>query len=314
MDGRSRSAPARLGPHERRLELLGRSHRTVTSTQGEDLLVEVDGVPHRVSRDDGGFVRAPGPALVVAIPVCAGDIVEAGDVVAVVEAMKMESSLTAPFRGRVKRVFAGENVHVAAQAPLVGIEAIGHGTQAPPGERLSFASLAPSSEPAPDPCRENLRRMEWLVLGYDIDAAEVERTIADLHGPCADLLACDPALIPGEHRLLGMFADLRAVSRPERVDQEPESEPLRSPQEQLQRLASLARRRSGGAAGSVQGRAAPSAQPLRHRQPRADPRPGGSVLPAVPRPAAGRDRAHRDRRDSRSSARGRRPAGGERGR
>ena len=75
--------------------------------------------------------------------------------------------------------------------------------------------------------------MEWLVLGYDIDAAEVERMIADLHGQCADLLACDPALIPGEHRLLGMFADLRAVSRPEAVDQEPESEPLRSPQEQL---------------------------------------------------------------------------------
>ncbi|MGZ4182639.1 MAG: carboxyl transferase domain-containing protein [Solirubrobacteraceae bacterium] len=234
LDGRPVEVSARgLGPHERRLELLGRSHRTVTSTQGEDLLVEVDGVPHRVSRDDGGFVRAPGPALVVAIPVCAGDIVEAGDVVAVVEAMKMESSLTAPFRGRVKRVFAGENEYVAAQAPLVGIEAIGHGTQAPPGERLSFAALAPSSEQAPDRCRENLRRMEWLVLGYDIDAAEVERTIADLHGQCADLLACDPALIPGEHRLLGMFADLRAVSRPEGVDQEPESEPLRSPQEQL---------------------------------------------------------------------------------
>jgi len=94
----------RLGRRERRLELLGRTHRTLTSSQGDDLLVEVDGVPHRISRDDGGLVRAPSPALVVSVPVSPGDIVEAGDVVAVAEAMKMESSLTAPFRGRVKRV------------------------------------------------------------------------------------------------------------------------------------------------------------------------------------------------------------------
>ena len=57
--------------------------------------------------------------------------------------------------------------------------------------------------------------------------------IADLHGQCADLLACDPALIPGEHRLLGMFADLRALSRPDRGDQEPGSELVQSPQEHL---------------------------------------------------------------------------------
>ena len=80
----------RLGPHERRLELPGRTHRTLTSIQGGDLLIEVDGVPHRISRDDGGIVRAPNPALVVSIPVSPGDIVEAGDVVAVAEAMKME--------------------------------------------------------------------------------------------------------------------------------------------------------------------------------------------------------------------------------
>ena len=51
--------------------------------------------------------------------------------VAVVEAMKMESSLTAPFRGRIKRVFVGENVHVGAQAPLVALEAIEQPAQPP---------------------------------------------------------------------------------------------------------------------------------------------------------------------------------------
>ena len=158
--------------------------------QGEDLVVEVDGVPHRVSRDDGGIIRGLGPALVVSIPVSPGDTVEAGDVVAVVEAMKMESSLVAPFRGRVKQVLVGESVHIRAGAPLVALEAIERPTEAPPGERLSFESLAAPQDGGPDRCRENLRRIEWLVLGYDIGAAEVQRTIADLHGACS---SCRPA-------------------------------------------------------------------------------------------------------------------------
>ena len=222
----------RLGAHERRLEVLGRTYRTVTSSRGENLVVEVDGVPHRVSRDDAGIVRAPGSALVVSIPVSPADVVEAGDVVAVIETMKMESSLTAPFRGRVKKVLVGENVHVGAQAPLVALEPIGPDARQARGERLSFAFATTSGDGAHDPCQENLRRMQWLVLGYDIGSAEVQRTIADLHGQCADLLACDPALIPGEHRLLGMFADLRALSRPDRDDQETEAA-LLSPQEHL---------------------------------------------------------------------------------
>lgn len=234
VDGRSLELDARrLGPHERRLELLGRSHRTLTSTQGDDLLIEVDAVPHRVSRDDGGLIRAPGSALVVSIPLSPGDVVQAGDVVAVVEAMKMESSLTAPARGRVKQVLVGENVHVAAQTPLLALEAIEQTAQAPPGARLSFTSLIKAGQAATDRCRENLRQMEWLVLGYDIGEGEVQRTIGDLHGQCADLLACDPALIPGEHRLLGMFADLRAVSRPQREDGEAAAQLLQSPREHL---------------------------------------------------------------------------------
>jgi acetyl/propionyl-CoA carboxylase alpha subunit/acetyl-CoA carboxylase carboxyltransferase component len=234
LDGQPVELTARRATRlERRLELPAGAHRTLTSVQGHDLIVEVDGVPHRISRDDGGYVRAPGPALVVAVPAAEGDIVEAGDVVAVVEAMKMESSLTAPFRGRIKRVFAGENVHVAAQAPLVALEPVAPESQAAPGARLSFESLAARADAAPDPCRENLRRMEWLVLGYDVDALEVERTITDLHGECADLLSCDPALIPGEHRLLEMFADMRAVARADRLDQEQDSTLLGSPQEHL---------------------------------------------------------------------------------
>ncbi len=61
----------------------------------------------------------------------------------------------------------------------------------------------------------------------------MQRTIADLHGACADLLACDPALIPGEHRLLSMFAELSALSRARQREDDADAELLHSPQEHL---------------------------------------------------------------------------------
>ena len=203
----------RVGAYERRLEVAGAAYRTVISEQGADLLVEVNGVPHRIGRDDGGLVRNLAPAVVVSIPVTPGDAVEAGDVIAVVESMKMETSLVAPFRGRVRQVLVGANVHVAAHAPLLQLEPLdGAAPDGAAGERISFPALRAGLPGAPQRCRENLERLEWAVLGYDVDAAEVERIVGDLHGECSDLLACDPALVPGEHRLLAQFADLRALS------------------------------------------------------------------------------------------------------
>ncbi len=210
----------RLGRHEDRLEVGGRTYRTLTSIQDADLLVEVNGVPHRVTRDDRGLVRSLAPAVVVAIPVAVGDEVNEGDVVAVVEAMKMETSLTAPFHGRVRQVLAGTNVHVTAQQPLVALEPIDGRPPAAAAERISFASPSLASA-----ARGPLQRLEWLVLGYDFDARDVERIIGDLHA--------DPALIAGEHRVLRMFADIRALSRPRHDEADLETSWLRSPQEHL---------------------------------------------------------------------------------
>jgi acetyl/propionyl-CoA carboxylase alpha subunit/acetyl-CoA carboxylase carboxyltransferase component len=225
----------RLGAYERRLEVHGRVHRTLASLQGADLLIEVDGVPHRIARDDGGMVRNLAPAVVVSIPVGVGDEVAAGDVVAVVESMKMESSLTAPFPGRVRRVLVGPNVHVAAQEPLLQLEPDEdrEAAVATAGDRVAFT--AGESAPMPEQgvrCLEDLRRLEWLTLGYDVAGDEVRRILDDLHGACADL-SCHPALVPGEHRLLGLYADVRALSHPRHDEADPEADVLRSPEQHL---------------------------------------------------------------------------------
>jgi acetyl/propionyl-CoA carboxylase alpha subunit len=60
-----------------------------------------------------GALRAPMPGRIVAAPVKAGDAVAKGQTVVVLEAMKMEHALTAPFDGVVEAV----NVAVGDQAP-----------------------------------------------------------------------------------------------------------------------------------------------------------------------------------------------------
>ena len=84
--------------------------------------IEVDGVSHRIDRDDGGIVRSPSPAVVVSIAVKPGDRVAAGDPVAVLEAMKMEMQVVAPFAGKVRQVLTIPYVQVGTGAPLLQIE------------------------------------------------------------------------------------------------------------------------------------------------------------------------------------------------
>ena len=81
----------RLGPCERWITHGEHRYRVLSVVQGYTHLVEVDGVPHRISRADAGIVRAPGPAIVVGVSVKAGDHVAAGDRLAVLESMKMET-------------------------------------------------------------------------------------------------------------------------------------------------------------------------------------------------------------------------------
>ena len=222
-----------LDAYERRIAYRGGTYRTVISAQGAQFLVEVNGVPHRISRDDRGFVRSLAPGVVVSIPVAAGDQVARGDVVAVLESMKMESSLTAPFDGRVHDVLVRPNTQVAAQAPLMQLDPLETGAERDFETRVRFGGdeVPPPARPAH--CRENLQRLEWLVLGYDFDVEEGRRMAAELDQLCGDLMGCDPELVRGEHRLLDVFADLRSLTRRRHDSDDPEGDLLRSPQEYL---------------------------------------------------------------------------------
>ncbi len=112
----------RFDEHSGQIVVNGRRFRLVSATHGPIHLVEVDGVTHRISRDEGGVVRSPAPALVVATPLAVGDEVEAGAPILVLESMKMETVLRAPFRARVRECPVSVGSQVETGAPLMRLE------------------------------------------------------------------------------------------------------------------------------------------------------------------------------------------------
>ncbi len=72
-----------------------------------------------------GSLRAPMPGKIVATPAKAGDTVTKGQPVVVLEAMKMEHALVAPFDGVVGEVGVSVGDQVAADAVLAVVEAKG---------------------------------------------------------------------------------------------------------------------------------------------------------------------------------------------
>ncbi|HUT52695.1 MAG TPA: biotin/lipoyl-containing protein [bacterium] len=55
-----------------------------------------------------GAVKAPMPGVILKIKVNEGDMVNAGDAVMVIEAMKMENDIKAPRSGTVKKIMVGQ--------------------------------------------------------------------------------------------------------------------------------------------------------------------------------------------------------------
>jgi propionyl-CoA carboxylase alpha chain len=84
------------------------------------------GEPGGAGLPDGAMV-SPLPGVVRRVEVRAGDRVEAGAVLVVVEAMKTEHRIAAPRTGRVRRVLVAEGQDVAAGAAVAELEEPGDG-------------------------------------------------------------------------------------------------------------------------------------------------------------------------------------------
>ncbi|MGY1690816.1 ATP-binding protein [Geodermatophilus sp. SYSU D01105] len=223
----------RLGPLESRLTAAGQRFSVVSVEGPGSHLVEVDGETHRVNRDVGGVVRAPAPAVVVAIRAGVGEEVEAGQAIVVLESMKMETAVRAPFAGRVRELRAAVNAQVDAGAPLVSLERTGGEVEEATGERV----VLPTRDEAPDgePRERALalqRALRALITGYDLSAAHARQLVAE-YGAARDALPLDDdELLHGELAVLTTFADLCELSRNRPASEEEEADAqVHSPRE-----------------------------------------------------------------------------------
>lgn len=215
-DARARARLERLDDRHARIDVEGRRHRLVLAAHGPVFFVEVDSVAHRVSRDEGGVLRAPAPALVVATLVAPGDEVVAGQPLVILESMKMETAIPAPFAARIREVPVKAGTQVAGLAPLVRLEPLGE-TEAAAGGQLALPE--PRELPARAAWRRALDDLTNQVLGFDPVPGALQHYLATRAA-----LAGDPEVLLGECELIAAFSGLAELTRNRPADQQARTE------------------------------------------------------------------------------------------
>lgn len=114
--GRQRIAYAAGPPEARWVFLEGRVYVIDT------VRLKADTTDTRRPQDEDMALASPMPATVASIQVEPGQDVETGDLLIVLEAMKMELPIRAPRRGRVKAIACRRGELVQPGVPLVELE------------------------------------------------------------------------------------------------------------------------------------------------------------------------------------------------
>ena len=207
----------RLDEHLSRLTVNRIAYRLSTAIHGPVHVVEVDGVTHRLSRDDGDVLRAPAPALVIATaPAPVGAEVSAGSQVLVLESMKMETVLRAPFDARIRELLVSVGSQVESGAPLARLEPTATAGPAgnPPVPAAPVDLMVPRQAEA-SPSERATAALAWLralVLGFDMAEEPPADTIADYLADRDVAVAGGAPVRQGELDLVTAFVDIAELS------------------------------------------------------------------------------------------------------
>jgi acetyl-CoA carboxylase carboxyltransferase component len=154
--------------------------------------------------------------MVVATPLAVGDEVEAGAPVLVLESMKMETVLRAPFKARLKESVVSVGSQVGAGAPLLRLEPLGDDSAAAPdaSDEVELDLPAQRSDvPAGDRTARCLQDLRSLLLGFDVDPHDERRVLADFIAARTELADAGQRALADEVDLISVFADLSELSR-----------------------------------------------------------------------------------------------------
>ncbi|HYN33969.1 MAG TPA: biotin/lipoyl-containing protein, partial [Ilumatobacteraceae bacterium] len=211
-----------LDQFERRITCGGQRHRVVVSPTDTGFRVEIGHGAHLVDREDGLVVRADWPALVVSALVEPGDVVAAGDPIVVLESMKMETTVTAPFAGEVLGVSVAANAQVDRGAALVrirqhsvSIRTTGDADRSP----VDLSGLGRTIDFNRKPCDRVYTPLGDYLLGYDLAAADLRKLLTQQRRLAEIAAPADAGLIECEDGLLDIYAELGALYRPQTEDE-----------------------------------------------------------------------------------------------
>ncbi|MGQ4615980.1 ATP-binding protein [Nocardia sp. R7R-8] len=205
----------RYDRHSGQIVVNGTAFRVTAGTHGPIHVVDVDGVTHRVSRDEGGVVRSPAPALVVATPLQVGDEVEANAPVLVLESMKMETVLRAPFKARLKECAVSVGTQVETGAPLLRLERLVDDAVEEAAAVGSVELDLPAGDAQAHPPERIARRtqdLRGLLLGFDVDPHDDSRVLTDYLDARRVAVADDRRPLAEELELIDVFTDLAELS------------------------------------------------------------------------------------------------------
>lgn len=101
------------------VEELGTSAAPVAAAPVAAPVASAAPAPAAAPAGDGDPIKAPMPGTIVSVNVTKGQSVKEGDVIAVLEAMKMENEIMAPKAGTITSVCVSKGESVASGAVLV---------------------------------------------------------------------------------------------------------------------------------------------------------------------------------------------------
>jgi len=214
-------------------------YRLISATHGPVHLIEVNSTTHRVTRDEGGVLRSPAPALVVATPVAVGDRVEAGAPVLVLESMKMETVLHAPYAAQVRELFVSTGGQVETGTPVVRLEPVAEDEVSTPGAPVVTTPRTSLDLPTPTPTKEtaatraarSLDDLRGLLLGFDLAPEDAPNAFARYEGARDELFSTGMLVLDHEIDVFSAFADLAELARNRPAEEDGADERVHSPRE-----------------------------------------------------------------------------------
>jgi len=205
----------RLNDYERRLTCGGRRHRMVVSPTEFGFGVQVGHASHVVQREDGVLVRTGWPALIVSTLVQPGDVVAAGQPIAVLESMKMETVVEAPFAGVVLDILVTANSQVERSAALLRLRPQVSKLGRSAGQRLDLGGFERTIDFSRKPCDRVYEPLGDYLLGYDLAPAQLRRLLTEQRRLAEIADAADASLLACEDGLLDIYAELGSLYRPQ---------------------------------------------------------------------------------------------------